>query len=509
MGKISPEASTAESRFGEGNAHYSEHKDIHGMAWCTQDLSSSDCQQCLEGMAGRLPVDRVGGQVITVSCITRFETYSFLSVLPPPSTAEEPPRASPAAVEGGNSGNGNNTNTTKKVLIIVLPVSFVFTLLSVFLILQSARRRAPKRLRTSHFVEKENIRSNESLLFDMDTIRKATNDFPEANKLGEGGFGPVYKGLLEDGQHIAVKRLSRTSTQGFVEMKNEVALVAKLQHKNLVRLLGCCLEDNEKMLVYEYLPKTSLDKYLFDSNKRPQLDWGTRYKIIEGIGRGLLYLHEDSRLKIIHRDLKASNILLDNNMIPKISDFGLARLLHIDQTHQNTDRIAGTYGYMAPEYAMNGLFSAKSDVFSYGVLILEIITGRRNGIFADIGHHLDLLGYVWKYWNEGTATALQVVDQCLGHEFQPQEVLRCLHIGLLCVQEDSLLRPSMNSVMVMISSHSTSIPIPSTPPFYIGGSSYGDSVSSAQGREQNVYVKENLRAALSANSATITDLEAR
>ncbi|KAH0454574.1 hypothetical protein IEQ34_016498 [Dendrobium chrysotoxum] len=470
------------------------------MAWCTQDLSSSDCQQCLDGMAGRLPVDKVGGQVMTVSCITRFETYSFLSVLPPPSTAEEPPRPSPVAVEDGNSGNGkdgqskgNNTNTTKKVLIIVLPVSFVFTLLSVFLILQSTRRRAPKRLRTEmlfgirlktklslgHFVEKENIRSTESLLFDMDTIRKATNDFSEANKLGEGGFGPVYKGLLEDGQHIAVKRLSRTSTQGFVEMKNEVALVAKLQHKNLVRLLGCCLEDNEKILVYEYLPKTSLDKYLFDSTERSQLDWGTRCKIIEGIGRGLLYLHEDSRLKIIHRDLKASNILLDNNMRPKISDFGLARLFHIDQTQQNTNRIAGTYGYMAPEYAMNGLFSTKSDVFSYGVLILEIITGRRNGIFADTGHHLDLLGYVWKHWSEGTATALQVVDQCLGHEFQPQELLRCLHIGLLCVQEDSLLRPSMNSVMVMISSHSTSIPIPSTPPFYIRGSSYGDSVSSA------------------------------
>ncbi|PKU59995.1 Cysteine-rich receptor-like protein kinase 10 [Dendrobium catenatum] len=482
MGKISPEASTAESRFGEGNANYSELKDIYGMAWCTQDLSSSDCQQCLDGMAGMLPVDKVGGQVMTVSCITRFETYSFLSVLPPPSTAEVPPRPSPAAVEGGNSGNGKDGQSK----------------------------------------EKENIRSTESLLFDMDTIRKATNDFSEENKLGEGGFGPVYKGLLEDGQHIAVKRLSRTSTQGFVEMKNEVALVAKLQHKNLVRLLGCCLEENEKILVYEYLPKTSLDKYLFDSTERPQFDWGTRYKIIEGIGRGLLYLHEDSRLKIIHRDLKASNILLDNSMRPKISDFGLARLFHIDQTQQNTNRIAGTFGYMAPEYAMTGLFSTKSDVFSYGVLILEIITGRRNGIFADIGHHLDLLGYVripllslvtewimgvkvWKYWNEGTATALQVVDQCLGHEFQPQEVLRCLQIGLLCVQEDSLLRPSMNSVMVMISSHSTTIPIPSTPPFYMTGR---DSDSSVQKSEQNVYEKENLRA-VSANSVTITDLEAR
>ncbi|KAL0911300.1 hypothetical protein M5K25_019432 [Dendrobium thyrsiflorum] len=418
MDKISPEASEANSRFGAGQTNYSDLRDIYGMAWCTQDLSSSDCQQCLDVVAGKLQVDKVSSQVLTVSCITRFQTSSFLSVLPPPppppsQQSQTPPftpegafQPSPAAVDGGNSANGKedqskgkSSNTVKKILIIALPIAFALAALCVFFLLQLRKKRALKRLPTGHLVPKErrNMRNTESLLFDLDTIIKATNNFSEENKLGEGGFGPVYKGLLEDGQHIAVKRLSRTSTQGFVEMKNEVALVAKLQHKNLVRLLGCCFEENEMMLVYEYLPKTSLDRYLFDPTERPQLDWGTRYKIIEGIGRGLLYLHEESRLKIIHRDLKASNILLDNNMTPKISDFGLARLFHIDQTQQNTNRIAGTFGYMAPEYAMHGLLSTKSDVFSYGVLILEIITGRRNVVSTDIGHPLDLLSYVHKF----------------------------------------------------------------------------------------------------------------
>ncbi|KAM3410722.1 hypothetical protein ACQJBY_002758 [Aegilops geniculata] len=220
--------------------------------------------------------------------------------------------------------------------------------------------------------------SSESLLYDLSTLRAATDNFSEENKLGEGGFGPVYKGILRDGQEIAVKRLSKTSQQGLVEMRNEVVLVAKLQHKNLVRLLGCCIQEEEMLLVYEFLPNRSLDKILFDPARRQELTWGHRFRIIQGIGRGLLYLHEDSRLTIIHRDLKASNILLDPDMNPKISDFGLAKLFSVDASIGNTSHIAGTYGYMAPEYALHGIFSAKSDVYSYGVLVLEIIAGRRN-----------------------------------------------------------------------------------------------------------------------------------
>ncbi|XP_042377153.1 G-type lectin S-receptor-like serine/threonine-protein kinase RKS1 isoform X2 [Zingiber officinale] len=308
------------------------------------------------------------------------------------------------------------------------------------------------------------IRGAESLLFDLEAIRIATDNFSNRNKLGEGGFGTVYKGTLENGEHVAVKRLSKSSGQGLDELKNEVFLVAKLQHRNLVRLLGCCLDSEEKLLIYNYLANTSLDKFLFDNSKRKQLDWARRFKIIEGISRGLLYLHEDSPLKIIHRDLKASNILLDANMDPKISDFGLAKLFGVDETQGNTRRIAGTFGYMAPEYALHGLFSVKSDVYSYGVLVLEILTSQKNICHRGSEYPIELVTHVvWRHWAQGSA--LQVIDHDLVEQCQAPQILRCIHIGLLCVQEDPIQRPTMANVVLMLNNLFISLPTPSAPAF--------------------------------------------
>ncbi|KAK9924632.1 hypothetical protein M0R45_032990 [Rubus argutus] len=237
-------------------------------------------------------------------------------------------------------------------------------------------------------------------LFSLKSILAATNNFSEANKLGEGGFGPVYKGILHV-HEVAMKRLSKKSGQGHQEFMNELKLIANLQHTNLVRLLGCCVEDEEQILVYEYMPNRSLDKFLFDPSENTKLDWDRRFHIIEGIAQGVLYIHKYSRLKIIHRDLKASNVLLDEAMNPKISDFGMAKIFEINQTEANTNRIVGTYGYMSPEYARYGHFSEKSDVFSFGVLLLEIISGKKNASFYHYEHSLTLAGWAWKLWKEG------------------------------------------------------------------------------------------------------------
>ncbi|CAI0467975.1 unnamed protein product [Linum tenue] len=302
-------------------------------------------------------------------------------------------------------------------------------------------------------------------IFDVLDIFAATKDFSLASKLGQGGFGTVYKGVLSSGQEIAVKRLSKTSRQGIREFKNEVRLVSKLQHKNLARLFGCCIHGEDKMLIYEYLSNTSLDLFIFDKRRSSLLDWMRRFEIIIGIARGLLYLHQDSRLKIIHRDLKASNVLLDAAMNPKISDFGMARLFGEDQIEANTNRIVGTYGYMSPEYAMEGLYSTKSDVFSFGVLTLEIVSSRRSNQCYQESPSLSLIGHVWELWREGRA--LEIVDpSTMGESCSIDQIMRCIQIGLLCVQESPSDRPTMSNVVFMLGNETT-LPSPGKPAFIL------------------------------------------
>ncbi|KAJ0966050.1 hypothetical protein J5N97_027188 [Dioscorea zingiberensis] len=304
-------------------------------------------------------------------------------------------------------------------------------------------------------------------LFSFSKVADATENFSAANKLGEGGFGPVYKGKLPWGPVIAVKRLSKSSGQGLEEFKNEIMLIAKLQHRNLVRLLGCCIQGGERILIYEYMANKSLDYFLFEETRAVQLDWGRRFNIIEGIVHGLLYLHKHSRLRIIHRDLKVSNILLDDEWCPKISDFGLARIFSSNEVQANTNRVVGTFGYMSPEYASEGLFSTKSDVFSFGVMLLEIVSGKRNAGFHQYGNSFNLLGYAWEMWIEGKWQEL--VDPVIGDTCKDYQVCKCVHVALLCVQECASDRPTMSEVITMLAnenSENVALETPNHPGFF-------------------------------------------
>ncbi|XP_024437039.1 cysteine-rich receptor-like protein kinase 44 isoform X2 [Populus trichocarpa] len=440
---------------------------VYAIVQCTPDLSEGQCSSCLLDLFRMITnccdgnvKGKIGAKLIRPSCNLRWEIGKFfngtLEILPsPPPPQISSPTSLPAPAQAGDE-----------------------------------------------------IESAESLQFAFSTIRDATEDFSEKNKLGQGGFGAVYKGALPSGQEIAVKRLSKDSGQGDLEFKNEVLLVARLQHRNLVRLLGFCLQGIERLLIYEFVPNASLDHFIFDPIKRVHLNWERRYKIIGGIARGLLYLHEDSRLRIIHRDLKASNILLDEEMNPKISDFGMARLFVVDQTQGNTSRIVGTYGYMAPEYAMQGHFSVKSDVFSFGVLVLEIVTGKKNSFRNgnDIEH---LLSHAWRNWREGTAQ--DIIDPVLSSG-SATEMLRCIHIGLLCVQENVAERPTMASVVLMLSSSSLTLQIPSQPAFFMNSSTYQSDLSSSMEHNSRVTessLSESVAIPLSKNEVSITELYPR
>ncbi|KAK2644253.1 hypothetical protein Ddye_019448 [Dipteronia dyeriana] len=382
----------------------------------------------------------------------------------------------------------------KKDMKVVVIVSVVVGVVAIaictfFLWWWMAKRKAMK--------EKSNMPQLQDLpVFNFEKLAIATNNFNLTNKLGQGGFGPVYKGVLQDGQEIAVKRLSKASGQGLEEFMNEVMVISKLQHRNLVRLLGCCVEREEKMLIYEYMPNKSLDAFIFDPLKQELLDWSKRFNIIEGISRGLMYLHRDSRLRIIHRDLKSSNILLNEELNPKISDFGMARIFGGNQDQANTRRVVGTYGYISPEYAMGGQFSEKSDVFSFGVLLLEIVSGKRNTGFYQDENSPTLLGYAWKLWNENNISAL--IDPVISDppSFQ-SEILRCIQVGLLCVQEFVKDRPTMPTVVSMLNSEIVDLPTPKQPAFTERQNTF-DSESSKQ-----------LRKSCSVNYVTVTATDVR
>ncbi|CAN0901973.1 Probable LRR receptor-like serine/threonine-protein kinase At1g56130 [Linum grandiflorum] len=379
------------------------------------------------------------------------------------------PDFEPTVSNNPPSTDNGSDNKTGMIVGIVVGILVPCSLLA-FAIIVVIRRKRRQRAFEDHELEGIDTRP---YTFSYAELRGATQDFSASNKLGEGGFGPVYLGKLDDGRVIAVKQLSVQSHQGKSQFIAEIATISAVQHRNLVKLYGCCIEGENRLLVYEYLENKSLDKALFETSLN--LDWPTRYDICLGIARGLAYLHEESRLRIVHRDVKASNILLDSELVPKISDFGLAKLYDDKKTHIST-RVAGTIGYLAPEYAMRGHLTEKADVFAFGVVALEIVSGRPNSDTTLDEDRMYLLEWAWHLHENNRE--VELADSKLSSEFDQDELKRFVGIALLCTQASPSLRPSMSRVVAMLSGD-VEVGVVSSRPGYLTDWKYDDITTSS------------------------------
>ncbi|KAK9288480.1 hypothetical protein L1049_016938 [Liquidambar formosana] len=431
-----------------GNATISSGERVYGVAQCWKSLNQSGCRECMESAANRTVGCLPGteGAALNTGCFVRYSLRPFYVNTP-------------------TSGSGSSSVSLGGRVGIALASIFAAILIAAAIIIWR-RRRYPgyddyENASGSSEILKKISESN--LSFSYEDLKNATNNFDSGNKIGQGGYGTVYKGILADGREIAVKRLFVNSTQWLDQFFNEVNLISRVQHKNLVKLYGCSVDGPESLLVYEYLCNTSLDQFLFDSFRKRALDWGRRFSILVGSAEGLAYLHKASEVRIIHRDVKASNVLLDDRYRPKIADFGLARYFAEGQSHLSTG-VAGTLGYMAPEYVVHGQLTEKADVYSYGILVLEVITGRKNttSISTSTEGH-SLTAQVWRHFTSNSV--IEMLDPSLEGQCSVEQVLKVFHVGLLCTQASPNLRPPMWKVVEMLISEGRDLPLPTQPPF--------------------------------------------
>ncbi|CAN6817077.1 unnamed protein product [Brassica oleracea] len=461
--------------YGVANAEFVEFPNVYMMMQCTPDITSGEGKSCLEECVTYfrdVSWGKQGGTVGRPSCLFRWDLYPFYGAFANITRVPAPPGPLIPQAHAISVTSLKGLKFFRRKIIAIVVVPTVINLFVLLGLIRAYRQIKKSKEETSVWTGEDCISDSQFMLrFDLSMVLLATGDFSPETKIGQGGFGSVYKGVLPNGQEIAVKRLTRGSGQGDIEFRNEVLLLTRLQHRNLVKLLGFCNEGDEEILVYEFVPNSSLDNFIFDEAKRFLLTWEVRYRIIEGVARGLLYLHEDSQLRIIHRDLKASNILLDAEMNPKVADFGMARLFNMDQTRGQTSKVVGTYGYMAPEYATYGQFSAKSDVYSFGVMLLEMISGKRNKNLKEEeeeeGEQEGLLDFVWKKWSERKYA--EIIDPLAApsNNIPVDQVMKLIHIGLLCVQDDVSKRPTINSILIWLESHAAiTMPVPTPVTFH-------------------------------------------
>ncbi|XP_045822867.1 cold-responsive protein kinase 1-like [Trifolium pratense] len=408
---------------------------IYAIAQCAETVTESGCLDCLTvgftNIQGCFP--NTDGEAFDAGCFMRYSEKSFfadnqtIDITP---FLKQASSSKKGAIIGGVVGG--------VVLVLILLVLFVWLRL----------KKKPKRRRRGDILGATELRG--PVTYRYNDLKSATKNFSDENKLGEGGFGDVYKGTLKNGNVVAVKKLILGHSGKMDEQfESEVKLISNVHHRNLVRLLGCCSKGQERILVYEYMANNSLDKFLF-GEKKGSLNWMQRYDIILGTARGLAYLHEDFHVCIIHRDIKTGNILLDDDLQPKIADFGLARLLPEDQSHLST-RFAGTLGYTAPEYAIHGQLSVKADAYSFGVVVLEIISGQKSSELREDADGEFLLQRAWKLYE--VDRHLELVDKTLNpSDYDAEEVKKVIAIALLCTQATASTRPTMSEIVVLFKS---------------------------------------------------------
>ncbi|KAL8035844.1 hypothetical protein ABFX02_12G122500 [Erythranthe guttata] len=446
---------TAPEKNGYGRAEVAVSGDGNGSAYvladCWRTLNASACRSCLKKASSSvmkcLPLSN--GRALNAGCFLRYSNTNFLNPIP------------------------QNRNSKERIIVIVMACVSAAAVLIIGAVIgvYTWKQRIIQRKRKGSDDTKKYAKTlnDSSLNFKYSTLEKATASFDEANKLGRGGFGTVYKGVLPDGREIAVKRLFFNNKHRASDFYNEVKIISSVEHKNLVRLLGCSCSGPESLLVYEFLPNTSLDRFIFDSSKGKGLNWEKRFEIIIGTAEGLVYLHENGNARIIHRDIKASNILLDSRLRAKIADFGLARSFQEDKSHIST-AIAGTLGYMAPEYLAHGQLTEKADVYSFGVLLLEIVTGRQNNRSNTSVYAESLVTITWKRFQQRTVEEIFDSNLVTSHNYNynietRNDILRVVHVGLLCTQEIASLRPSMSKALEMLVKKDEDLPAPTSPPF--------------------------------------------
>ncbi|XVE80788.1 hypothetical protein DITRI_Ditri15bG0008400 [Diplodiscus trichospermus] len=409
---------------------------VYGVAQCIETITKTGCGECLQVVTTdiqRCPPN-TNGRAVDVGCFLRYSDSPFF---PDNKTTDIKP-----FLQTGSSSK-------KKGIIggVVGGAAFVLLIIALLVWFKLSARGKGKPNRGDILGATE---LQGPINYKYKDLASATKNFSEEYKLGEGGFGDVYKGVLKNGKIVAVKKLAiMQSRRAQLDFQSEVKLISNVHHRNLIRLLGCCSKGLELLLVYEYMANSSLDKFLF-GERRGSLNWKQRYDIIVGAARGLAYLHEEFHVCIIHRDIKSSNILLDDDFQPKIADFGLARLLPHDKSHLST-KFAGTLGYTSPEYAIHGQLSEKADVYSYGIVILEIVSGQKSHETKADPDAEFLLKKAWTLYEKNMHQEL--MDESLDpNEYEADEVKKIIEIGLMCTQSSAALRPSMSEIVVMLKS---------------------------------------------------------